>query len=70
LRREIADELGTRIQNVVNAIGRREGQGRGGGRARTIPAEHRCPCCEQLYQTQRAQEAAERFVARLAKRKR
>ena len=68
LRRAIADELGTKIQNVVQALGRTDGQGRGGGKTRTIPDEHRCPCCQQPYQTQRAREVAEGFLSKLLKR--
>jgi len=68
LRRQIADELSTRIQNVVQALGRADGQGQGGGRARTISDEHRCPCCQQPYQTQRAREVAKSFMAKLLKR--
>jgi len=68
LRRQIADELGTITQNVVNAL-KRTGTHGGARVERTITEEHRCPCCKQIYQSQLARAEAEQFIAKLSKRK-
>jgi hypothetical protein len=70
MRREIADELGTRIQNVVKALKQDpERQGKGGGAPRVH--SDRCPLCEQALLTHAAHNAIEHNLPRLLpKRKR
>jgi hypothetical protein len=65
VRREIADELGTIVQNVVNALKRTGRQGR-----KAAPRdEHHCPTCGQALRTQRAREEVERNAPNRAKRR-
>lgn len=58
MRREIADELGTKIQNVVNAIDRGKAPM---GRPRTAP---RCPTCGHRLTAEEARQMAKKTKKR------
>lgn len=68
MRRALALELRTRIQNVVGALAKDpRNQGRGGGRPRE-PHIQRCPACQQALRNDAARLALQQVV--VSKRKR